>query len=519
MPTAKSPELSRLKQQVLLSWVVGKYVHLTRTQDNYKALCPFHKEKTPSFIIRDAIQSFHCFGCGVSGDVFDFLQHMEGCSLERATAILESLLGLPSLPIKEEKLTSCTDEFLTLTQSLALHFQKNLEAKPEVIDYLLKRKATNYKDFQLGYIDKDAEQVFQNIKDYFSEDIITKSSLFPKGRFFAHSAISIPIKDQFGNIVSFCAHNPKNKAFRYIFSKTNNWFRKSDLLFGLSHLRPLKEKRIVFVEGFFDAISLQALRHPAVALMGTSLSSVAAKAASRYKTQILMLDSDDAGRTASYKNLGQIFAHLQPEHTVCIANPAPYKDANELLTQNPDEITNKLLSAKHLANFLYDEAKKVVGIRSPTYMEPSRTLRLKKELSSFYKQSPHEEMRTEYRQFYNKLIFYESIRKPLPQLNAEIKPNCPAQNIVSSALASLVASDPSLLETPHLEELMPYAFRALETKRYDTSAEIPLKRKNKEVFLEILLLEMFILNNQAKPNYVRAAKMRQTDLRELLNKK
>lgn len=303
--------------------VVSKYVTLNRKGKTWWANCPFHYEKTPSFAVNGQEQYYHCFGCGVSGDIFSFVQHMENCDFFDALKILAENAGL-SVPDfsgvqHDSERKKEREQIYAVLRDAAIHYCKNLnlnESKP-ALEYIAKRKLNSeaIKAFGLGYSLGWNEVVDYLKKLGYSYEIMQKAGIVEKNQYgkyydvFAKRLI-FPIINSNDNVVGFSARvlDPKMNP-KYRNTGDTPVFQKNELVYGINLIKKLKRSEplneIIIVEGQMDVISVyKAGVKNAVACLGTALTPNHAKQLKRFCDKVVVcFDGDGAGKKATLRSL------------------------------------------------------------------------------------------------------------------------------------------------------------------------------------------------------------------------
>lgn len=294
--------------------VIGDYVKLTKSGSSYKGLCPFHKEKTPSFNVNRENQFYHCFGCGAGGNVISFLMEHTGLSYIDSVKFLAKRINY-DLP--EESYSQGMTQKRELRQKL---YEMHKEAARFYYDNLMSiegRRAREYLDnrqvltsarkrFGLGYSPIAKGALYNKLKESgFDDDIIFKSGLAYKkddgavfDKFF--NRLMFPIIDVYGNIIGFGGRILGEGQPKYLNSPESDIFVKSEHLYNLNLARKSRSKELILVEGYMDVIAIyQAGFTNVVASLGTAFNENHAKVLRNYaKSVILLFDSDEAGTKA-----------------------------------------------------------------------------------------------------------------------------------------------------------------------------------------------------------------------------
>ena len=297
--------------------IISQYVHLKRSGRNFFGLCPFHNEKSPSFSVSPDKQIFHCFGCGVGGNVFTFLTKIEGINFVEAVQTLaeRSNIQLPTI----ESNADASRELLKskvykVNEFTANYYHQNLY-KPEskiAQDYIKQRKLTNetLKSFQIGFSGK-FDELYQELKKQgFEEPEILESGLVnrnDKGQYIDRyrNRLMFPICDARGKVIAFGGRVLDDSKPKYINSPENVVYSKGRNLFGLNVAKKGDIKQILIVEGYMDVISLhQRGITNVVAPLGTALTQQQGWLLRKNSEKIILsFDSDEAGLTAKIRAL------------------------------------------------------------------------------------------------------------------------------------------------------------------------------------------------------------------------
>ena len=297
--------------------VISQYVRLKRSGRNYFGLCPFHNEKSPSFSVSPDKQIFHCFGCGVGGNVFTFLMKIEGINFIEAVQMLaeKSQIQLPTLAnsgdsAKEELKTKVyqVNEFTAQYYHQKLYLPESKIAQ----EYVKKRKLSNetLKSFRIGFSGKFDELYRELVKQGFAEREILESGLVNKneqGKFIDRyrNRLMFPICDARGRVIAFGGRVLDDSKPKYINSPENVVYSKGRHLFGLNVAKKGDIKKLLIVEGYMDVISLhQRGITNVVAPLGTALTQQQGWLLRKNTEQIILsFDSDGAGQTAINRSI------------------------------------------------------------------------------------------------------------------------------------------------------------------------------------------------------------------------
>ena len=297
--------------------IISQYVVLKRSGRNFFGLCPFHKEKSPSFSVSPDKQIFHCFGCGVGGNVFHFISKIENISFRDALETLADRAGV-ELPMLENdgdsKLALLKSRVYEINKCAAEFYHENLYKPTAKMaqDYVKKRKLDNntLKSFLIGY-SGNFDELYNLLKSKgYTEEEILASSLVnknPDGKFIDRfrKRLMFPIQDVRGRVIAFGGRVLDDSKPKYINSPENIVYSKGRHLYGLNVAKKYETKKIIIVEGYMDAVSLhQRGIHNAVASLGTAMTEAQGRLLRKSSEQVIIgYDSDGAGQAATQRGL------------------------------------------------------------------------------------------------------------------------------------------------------------------------------------------------------------------------
>ena len=313
----------RVKQQADIVRVVGEYVQLKKAGQNFRGLCPFHSEKTPSFNVHPTRQIYHCFGCGKGGDVFNFVMEMEKCAFPEAIRIVAEKCGI-AIPRPKERSPEEKKENQQRAALVEMHreaqafFVKQLEGTAEgklarayLEDRGLDKDAIT--QFGIGYAPSGGDMLLRFLKAKYAEKLLVESGLISRGeqgaRLFDRfrRRITFPISNESGKIVAFGCRALGDDQPKYLNSPETPIYSKSNVLFHLDRAKDAMRKQdfAVLVEGYMDAIAVaRAGISNVVASCGTSLAELQIKLLRRYTKRVVVnYDPDTAGQAATERSL------------------------------------------------------------------------------------------------------------------------------------------------------------------------------------------------------------------------
>ena len=317
MPRYSDETIEEVRQANDIVDVISQYVHLKRSGRNFFGLCPFHNEKSPSFSVSPDKQIFHCFGCGVGGNVFTFLTKIEGINFVEAVQTLAERANI-QLPTFENNVDKEKEELKAkvykVNEFTAEYYHENLYKPTAKIaqEYVKQRKLTNdtLKSFRIGFSGKFNELYQALKKEGFEDPEILESGLVNKNENGTYidryrNRLMFPICDGRGRVIAFGGRVLDDSKPKYINSPENIVFSKGRNLFGLNVAKKSEEikKKLLIVEGYMDVISLhQRGIKNVVAPLGTALTQQQGWLLRRTSEQIILsFDSDEAGLNAKIR--------------------------------------------------------------------------------------------------------------------------------------------------------------------------------------------------------------------------
>lgn len=362
-------QVEEVKQKTDIVSVISEHVNLKKAGRNYKGLCPFHGEKTPSFMVSPELQIYKCFGCGESGDVISFLEKQEGLEFFEALKLLADKAGVKLIDrsgfgvSEKEKIIKINE----LASKVYSYILLNHKAGAKALSYLTEKrglKMDTIKKFSLGFSPdnpKILDSYFLGKKGY-KKDELTNSGIFylRSGKIMDRfqGRIIFPLFDHRGDVIGFSGRlmpESKSQMGKYINSPETPAYHKSRTLYGLNFTKGdiKKEGFVVLTEGELDMIScFQAGFKNVVAIKGTAFTQEQAELLSRF-TQVLVLalDSDAAGDLAVRRSV-EIAEKIGLD--VKVIETKKYKDPDEMVRQNPQGFKKLLSNPKNIWDFFLD---------------------------------------------------------------------------------------------------------------------------------------------------------------------
>jgi len=359
--------------------VIGAYIRLQKKGSNQMGLCPFHNEKSPSFSVSESKQMYHCFGCGVGGNVFTFIMEYENYSFVEALKYLAERVGvkLPEQEYSEDakRQADIKGKMFEINKEAAKYFFYQLKSPrgQDAYQYLTNRelKEETIKQFGLGYSNKYNDDLYKYLKNLGYDDGFLKQSGLvtideQRGGFDKFwNRVMFPIMDVNHRVIGFGGRVMGEGTPKYLNSPETLIFEKSRNLYGLNFARASRSTNILICEGYMDVIALhQAGFVNSVASLGTAFTGLQANLLKRYTNEVLLTyDSDDAGTKAALRAIPIL---KEVGLTVKVINMLPYKDPDEFIKAlGADEFKKRILEAKNCFFFEIDLLEKEYELGDP----------------------------------------------------------------------------------------------------------------------------------------------------------
>lgn len=357
-----------LKGRISIVDVVSARIRLRKIGNVWKALCPFHKEKTGSFHVDETKGLYHCFGCDAGGDSIKFVMDYEKVSFWEAIEIIANQYGIEIPKNDSAPKEDPSARLFEIMDYSKNYFTESLNSKKDSTagDYLNLRKINKeqVEKFQLGFAPANADLYNQLKKKGFSNDELVRTGVFVKSGYkneFVNryrGRLIFPIIDAREKCVGFGGRIlKKSEKAKYINSPETEIYKKSQQLYGYNLARKGKSRQIIISEGYLDVISLhQAGFDGAVAPLGTAISATQISMCWRVcNNPVIALDGDSAGVKASYRWIDRILAYLEPGKSFKFAALPQGSDPDLLVYNNQiSAITEAVNNAVPLSQWLWD---------------------------------------------------------------------------------------------------------------------------------------------------------------------
>ncbi|ABY94398.1 DNA primase [Thermoanaerobacter sp. CM-CNRG TB177] len=358
--------------------VISEYVELKKAGKEFKGLCPFHREKTPSFMVSQEKQVYHCFGCNASGNVVTFIMDIENLTFKEAIEFLADRVGITLeetvLTEREYQRKKLIDEIYKVNKLATMYFYNKLfsEEGRQALTYIRKRGLTEatIKKFGIGYSSPHGNGLLNFLKEKgYTESFLVKAGLLSQknNRYYDRfrNRVMFPIIDVKGNVIGFGGRSIDDSLPKYLNTPETEVFKKGKTLFAINFAKKTQQDKFIIVEGYMDAISLhQAGIDCAVASLGTALTEDQARLIKRYKGNVVIAyDADEAGISAALRGL-DILDELNLNIKVLTI---PYgKDPDEFIKKEGVNAFNQLIeNADSLIEFKAKVFRKNLDLDNP----------------------------------------------------------------------------------------------------------------------------------------------------------
>ena len=493
----KKEDIDNLIENLDIVEVIGEYVELKKAGQNYKGRCPFHKEKTPSFVVNPEKNIFKCFGCGEAGNALSFYEKINNLEFIEAVEELAKKNNLPLTPIKGDfiKAIQTNKKKYQLLEDAAEYFMNNIfeERNERAFIYLKNRGMSEefIRNYKLGYAldDWNALSDFMLKKGYTEKELIEVAliKVGEKGNYDTfRDRIIFPIYSKNGNVIAFGGRildNNKNIA-KYLNSPETTLFQKSNNLYGILKRGSIIRKRgfSLLMEGYMDVLSAHKYGFDnAVASLGTSFTDGQAKLLQKYtKNIVLCYDMDSAGRKATERTASILKKY---EFNVKVLELSGVKDPDEYLQKyGKEKFIESLKKSKEIFDYLYSTYS--LGINMNEVIE-------KKNLINNFKDFFANLSEFEFGLYAEKLALNIGLEKKIIEL--ELKPKAKFVNYKQNKIEIIPKMKKDKLEYETIKLILK------NKKYYDKFKKLKVKLKIKDELYQKLLS---IIENSKKENEI-----------------
>ena len=368
--------IDRLVEDSDIVSVINHYISLSKKGNNYTCCCPFHEEKTPSFVVSPQKAIFHCFGCGAGGNVLTFIKDYEGLNFVEA---VEKLAELNNVPVPREK-NFGNDNFTKMHEinDIVANYYFDALKNPKqksIVQYLKERGISGQtaKNFKIGFADFNQKELLKVLQSKFSEKEILESGNFlknDKGFYpFLRNRVTFPIFNSSGKTIGFGGRVTDDSMPKYLNSKDSKFFNKTRELYGFNNAKKdLKTEDFIVTEGYMDVVMLSEYGiNNAVASLGTAFSQNQMSSMFKLRRKITFcFDSDEAGLKAAWRALQISLKNVIDDKTVrFLFLPEGYDPDSFVKEKGEQEFYKKLDRAMVLESFAFQYLKRGKKLDSP----------------------------------------------------------------------------------------------------------------------------------------------------------
>ncbi|HEX9664226.1 MAG TPA: DNA primase [Patescibacteria group bacterium] len=373
-------QTEEIKSKLDIIDIISEYINLKPAGSNFKALCPFHNEKSPSFMVSREKQIWHCFGCSAGGDIFSFVQEYEGVEFPEALRILANKAGV-TLTKTNPQLHNQKTSLYDVCQTAANFFHQLLLKHPKAqkaLDYLKSRGVNQefVKNFQLGYSPDAWDVLYKYLKEkkFDDQQIFLAGLTVKKDREYGYydrfrNRLIFPIRDLHKNVVGFTARaldEERDKMGKYINTPQTLIYNKSQVIYGLDLAKAdiKKENLTVMVEGQMDVIaSHQAGVKNVVATSGSALTNEQVGFLKRYSNNIaLAFDADLAGEAAAKRGIDVALTQGMNIKVITIPHG---KDPDECIGENVDDWKQAIKNSSRYLDYYFKKVFEAFDVTNP----------------------------------------------------------------------------------------------------------------------------------------------------------
>jgi len=359
--------IDEIKNRLDIVEVIEGYIKLKKAGKDYKAPCPFHKEKNPSFFVSPSKQIWHCFSCNIGGDIFSFVEKIEGIEFVEALRVLAKKAGV-ILKKEDPQIRNQRNALYEICEEATDFFEKQIETNRPVLEYLKNRglKPETIKEFKIGYSSDSWDALLRHLTEIgYKPNDIEKAGLIIKkegeNKYYDRfrKRIMFPLQDLNGQIVGFTGRVfglEKENVGKYVNTPETPIYNKSHIIYGLDKAKTeiRKKDQCIAVEGQFDLIMChQAGYKNAVAVSGTALTTDHLQTLKRYTENLVFsFDADTGGEGATKRAIGLA---QQFEFNIKVAIlPGEDKDPAEIIKKDVEKWEQILKNSKPVMEFYFE---------------------------------------------------------------------------------------------------------------------------------------------------------------------
>jgi len=377
--TSAEEIINHFNNKAKLSEFLSQFLELKNRGNSHIAICPFHKEKTPSFTVSDDKGLYYCFGCGEGGNVFNFVSKYKNLTAKESLKFICDYVGIPMTENNSFAKDYNKKKIIEINKVINDFFKDSLSNNKIILQYLEDRKIkkSSIQKFSIGFCMSRIEPLKKYCEQYgyFAEDLLEVGILIKSSKdnsLFNRfgNRITFPIYNNLKEIIGFGGRTTNNSKIKYINSQENEIFKKGDGLYGMTqNLNNIKaENQVILVEGYLDVISLDSNEiTTSVAALGTAVSeNQILKLWNHLNTPIVCFDGDEAGRKAMKNLTGRVLKILKPGKSIKFINLPDNTDPDDYIKSFGKESFCRLLEGSiPLSEFIWEEIKNKHEIFTP----------------------------------------------------------------------------------------------------------------------------------------------------------
>ena len=433
----------RLKSQVKISEIIAKKIPIKhQSSGKYIALCPFHKEKTPSFHIDDQKEFYHCFGCGAHGNIFNFIMETENLPFGEAVAKIADNYNIAIPYIKTTELKpeekEKKDRSYEIQEAICQFFENNLydQSNEYAIKYLYSRSLNKeiIRKFRLGFASKNPDKLLKFLKiNKFSEQEILDSGVFSKNQNEIYcrfrNRIIFPISNNKKQIIAYGGRIMDDSMPKYLNSPETKLFQKRQNLYNFAEAKKeiYNKKYALLVEGYMDVISLDNYQiHNAIEPLGTSVTLEQLNILFHITNDIIVcLDGDEAGIRGAKRIINLALPIINANNNIKFAFLPDKMDPDDFIKKNgKKKMLEFLENSRNLSEILFQFEVDELSIDiNDSYISPERKTILENNLKKKIELIQNNNTKRNFSQYYNNLLFFLGKKKKTQQNKLTIKQN------------------------------------------------------------------------------------------------
>jgi DNA primase len=507
-------DVDQIKRKIDIADLIGGYIPIKRAGRNFKAVCPFHNEKSPSFVISPERQIWHCFGCGRGGDIFTFVEEFERMDFSESLKLLAEKANVKLTKTvfrtKQDERKARIYEINHLSSQFYHYLLTEHKSGKAALSYVIEKRGLTpalLSTYIVGYAPRQGNALCNYLirkKGYTAEELLESGvATFRNGRLFDffQNRLIFPIQDARGNILAFSGRqlddSPPAGGPKYINTKETPIYIKGDTVFGLPQAKDeiKKEGKVLLMEGEFDAITAfkEGVTN-AIAIKGTALTENQIRLLKRFAQKIVFcFDTDPAGTEAQRRSIALI---TREGINASVVIPPGGKDADEVLRENPILFKKALKDEVNIYDFILQSATQT---EDPNSVEGKkhilgRTLSYLSDIENeIVKEHYLKKLATLLNSSYESVVKeVEKVKSPPPKVEENIKTplsKSSHQEMLENHLLTLI------LQFPKPKDSLTIAASVLEQEDFTTEKAREIFIILKQYFLTSDDMDVSVINN------------------------